>query len=117
VIDVRLNNTSHLAGFTKKQDLAYFLRAIGRIDYVHRPDWAPTAGILDDYKNKTIGWDEYERRFCALIRDRRIEQSVDAGLLDTACLLCSEPKPDRCHRRLVAEYLQKFFAGLTVCHL
>ena len=29
VVDIRLNNTSQLAGFTKKDDVIYFLKKIG----------------------------------------------------------------------------------------
>lgn len=50
VIDVRLNNVSQLAAFTKRADLEYFLQTIGQIDYFHRPDLAPTQDILDAYK-------------------------------------------------------------------
>jgi hypothetical protein len=50
LVDVRLNNVSQLAGFAKKQDLAYFLGRICGLDYVHLPLLAPTQDILDEYK-------------------------------------------------------------------
>ena len=34
-------------------------------------------------------------------------ETLDRELLDGGCLLCSEAKPHHCHRRLVAEYLQR----------
>lgn len=52
LLDVRLNNVSQLAGFTKKDDLRYFTKAICNIEYAHLPVLAPTAEILDPYKNK-----------------------------------------------------------------
>lgn len=52
VIDTRLNNISQLAGFAKKADLEYFLQKIGKIDYVHLLDLAPTQDLLDEYKKK-----------------------------------------------------------------
>ena len=117
VVDIRLNNASQLAGFTKKDDLAFFLREIGGIDYVHRPDLAPTEEILAGYKKKAIGWSEYERRFNALLAERHVETLVSPREMDLACLLCSEPTPAKCHRRLVAEYLCRAWPGVAVTHL
>jgi len=117
VVDVRLSNASQLAGFTKKEDLAYFLREIGGIEYVHRPDLAPTKEILDAYKKKNLTWPEYEERFARLVAERKVETLLVPGDLDHACLLCSEPKPDKCHRRLVAEYIQHIWPDVIVTHL
>jgi uncharacterized protein (DUF488 family) len=117
VIDTRLNNISQLAGFTKKRDLEYFLKAISNIDYVHLLDLAPTKDILDEYKKKTRDWETYEQKFLQLIADRQIEKKVSPDLMDGACLLCSEAKPHRCHRRLVAEYLNGKWGNISICHL
>lgn len=117
VVDVRLNNVSQLAGFAKKQDLAYFLDRICGMEYVHLPVLAPTQGILDDYRKRRGGWQAYEERFFALMQERRIEQTVPRELLADACLLCSEDKPDQCHRRLVAEYLKQHWGDVEIRHL
>jgi len=117
VVDIRLNNVSQLAGFTKKDDLAYFLEAIGGIGYEHRPELAPTKEILDGYKKKYLSWPEYEERFANLVTERQIENVLTPGDLDGACLLCSEPKADKCHRRLVAEYLKSKWGNVEICHL
>jgi uncharacterized protein (DUF488 family) len=118
LLDVRLNNTSQLAGFTKKDDLSFFLREICGTDYVHEPLLAPTQDILDNYKKKKGTWEEYERRFSQLMEQRKIEEKIERRLFDTpTVLLCSERKPDRCHRRLVLEYLEKKWGGLQVMHL
>src|SRR5271157_6132758 len=107
-VDVRLNNVSQLAGFTKKGDLRYFTKAICGIEYVHLPELAPTADILDSYKKrKNADWQAYERRFVELMRSRRIDKIVPRELLADGCLLCSEETPEHCHRRLVAEYLRE----------
>ncbi|WP_427159668.1 DUF488 family protein [Aliinostoc sp. HNIBRCY26] len=118
VIDTRLNNASQLAGFTKKQDLEYFLKKIGEIEYIHNLDLAPTKDILEEYKKKRINWVTYEERFKELITKRQIERKVSPALLSEACLLCSEAKPHNCHRRLVAEYLQsKLDTAININHL
>jgi uncharacterized protein (DUF488 family) len=118
LIDVRLNNVSQLAGFAKRDDLRYFTRAICRIDYQHLPELAPTPEILHRYKSqKTMDWDTYRPRFLDLLRQRRIEETVSPKLLDGACLLCSEDKPDHCHRSLIAEYLQGKWGGIEIVHL
>ena len=117
VLDVRLNNVSQLAGFAKKEDLRYFLKAIGGIDYMHEPLLAPTQEMLDAYKKEGGDWADYEKRFLVLLESRRIEETLQRSLLDSACLLCSENKPEHCHRRLVAEYLDRKWGGLDVSHL
>ncbi|MDA8226520.1 MAG: DUF488 domain-containing protein [Desulfitobacterium hafniense] len=103
VIDVRLNNSSQLAGFSKGRDLSYFLKKLVGINYVHRSDLAPTKEILDAYKSKLITWEQYETKFLNLLKDRK--PIVDTSLFDQACLLCSEEVADHCHRRLVANYI------------
>ncbi len=117
VIDVRLNNVSQLAGFSKKDDLRFFLKAIGRIDYIHRPDLAPTQAMLDAYKKRKEAWADYEPQFRGLMVERRIEETVSRDLLEGACLLCSEDRPERCHRRLVAEYLREHWGNVEITHL
>jgi uncharacterized protein (DUF488 family) len=117
LIDVRLNNISQLAGFTKRDDLAFFLREICQCDYRHEPALAPTEAILDAYKKKAMDWNEYEEGFSALLRERQAENRVDLATLDQACLLCSEPKADKCHRRLVAEYFRSKLGHIEIVHL
>ncbi len=117
VIDIRLNNTSQLAGFTKEQDLSYFLQEIVGIEYVHKPDLAPTKDILNAYKKKEIDWSEYEKRFRRLLIERHIENTMTPQFMDKSCLLCSEPKPDKCHRRLTAEYLRDLWEDVKIVHL
>lgn len=118
LIDVRLNNVSQLAGFTKKDDLRYFAKAICNIDYRHLPELAPTPQILDAFKKqKNPDWALYERQFLDVIRARRIEQTLSRKMLDGACLLCSEEQPDHCHRRLIAEYLKAAWGDVEIQHL
>jgi len=117
MIDVRLNNVSQLAGFAKRDDLRYFLRTVGGIEYVHRLDLAPTQEILGDFKKNKNGWPVYERAFLALLASREVEKHVKPELLHEACLLCSEAKPSQCHRRLVAEYFHSQWQNMHICHL
>jgi uncharacterized protein (DUF488 family) len=115
---VRIHNVSQLAGFAKRDDLRYFLRNLGDIAYVHEPLLAPTSELLKEYRDKKITWPDYEREFLALMADRRIESSLSPDLFAApTVLLCSEHTPDRCHRRLVAEYLQNHWGDVTVRHL
>jgi len=117
VVDVRLNNVSQLAGFSKKDDLAFFLREICGMDYVHRPDLAPTQEMLDALKKRKGKWEAYEQEFLALMRNRRIDETIPKEQLDEACLLCSEATPEHCHRRLVAEYLRDRWGDVEIEHL
>jgi uncharacterized protein (DUF488 family) len=117
VVDVRLNNVSQLAGFAKKQDLAYFLSRIGSIEYEHVPLLAPTQRLLDTYKKQGGQWREYECGFLQLLEEREVENSWAPQLREADCLLCSEHRPDHCHRRLVAEYFASRDEQIRVQHL
>ncbi len=117
VVDVRLNNASQLAGFAKRDDLRFFLKTISGMDYVHMPELAPTEEMLDRYRKKGLDWGTYEKRFVELISGRRIENLLSKERAHLACLLCSEPTPDRCHRRLIAEYLKGKWKDVEIVHL
>ena len=117
IVDVRLNNGSQLAGFAKKDDLAYFLGELCGMEYVHLPALAPTREMLDDYKKRRGEWKTYEDRFLALMRERRIEETIPQEIVADGCLLCSEDKPHHCHRRLVAEYLKHHWDNVEIVHL
>ncbi len=117
VVDVRLNNSSQLAGFAKRDDLAYFLKEMRGMDYVHLPELAPTQEMLDAYRNERGDWTAYEDRFLELMAQRRIEETIPKEVIADGCLLCSEDKPHHCHRRLVAEYLKQRWGDIEVAHL
>ena len=117
VVDVRLNNRSQLAGFAKKDDLAYFLKKICSMEYVHVPELAPTQEMLDAYKKQRGEWTTYERQFLELMKERGIEDTAVRDVIAEGCLLCSEDTPDHCHRRLVAEYLGRHWGNVEIAHL
>ena len=117
VIDVRLYNTSQLAGFTKRQDIEYFLQAIVGAEYIHLPIIAPTKQLLNDYKKGLINWQQYEKQFKSIIARRQIEKHLIPQDMDMSCFLCSEAKSDNCHRRLVAEYLAEHWQNVSIHHL
>jgi len=84
---------------------------------VHESQFAPTEQLLDDYRKKRTSWDSYVRIFNGLLAERRVE-TIDRSLFDRpAVLLCSEPTAENCHRRLVAEYLQRHWDDVTITHL
>jgi uncharacterized protein (DUF488 family) len=117
VIDVRLYNTSQLAGFTKKQDVEYFLQTIVGAEYLHLPIMAPTKQLLNDYKKGLISWQQYETQFKSIIAQRQIDKHIIPHDLDMACFLCSEATADNCHRRLIAEYLADNWQNISIHHL
>jgi uncharacterized protein (DUF488 family) len=117
VVDVRLNNSSQLAGFSKRDDLKYFLDKILGIEYVEQPLLAPTQPLLDAYKKNGGDWAVYERAFLDLMAERKIEDKIDPASIAGGCLLCSEDKPHQCHRRLVAEYLNARWGNLQINHI
>ncbi|MGD2145288.1 MAG: DUF488 domain-containing protein [Anaerolineae bacterium] len=118
VIDIRLRNTSHLAGYTKKDTLEYLLREGFHIAYEHRPELAPTSEIMDRY-GEDEDWKAYEASFAPLLAERAAEE-VGRRILAryrAPCLLCAEETAERCHRRLVGEYWVECLPGLRLVHL
>ena len=117
IVDVRLNNMSQLAGFAKHKDLCYFLKTICSIDYIHIPEFAPTKEMLDEFRKKKNEWSVYERKYSALLAEREIGYKIFNIIQDRDCLLCSEDKPDLCHRRLAARYIEARFGNIEIIHL
>lgn len=115
--DVRLNNTGQLAGYTKKQDLEYFLSLVG-IGYQHWKEFAPTKPIRDTY-HADHDFTRYELSYRQLLADRGAASSIPDGVFDaeTVCLLCSEATPENCHRRLAAQWIASTYSEIEVVHL
>lgn len=117
IVDVRLNNQSQLAGFAKRDDLAWIAWELYGVEYIHLPDLAPTKELLSTYRQGEISWEDYESQFLELMRTRQIEAKVSKEIVSDGCLLCSEDQPHFCHRRLVAEYLNEKWGGIEINHL
>lgn len=118
VIDARLWASSQLAGFAKKKDLPYFVKQLTGADYKYREDLAPTADILKAYKDGQISWGEYEVRYIDLINRRNLANVLSLDEIDQACFLCACQTEHHCHRRLLAEYLQREWGQpIDIVHL
>ncbi len=118
LLDVRLNNSSQLAGFAKAKDLPYFLRELVGATYEHEPLLAPTQELLDEYKKRKGDWGSYERRFLDLMTERQIEHALSPAEFELpTALLCSEATAENCHRRLVCEYLADRWPDVRPVHL
>jgi uncharacterized protein (DUF488 family) len=118
LLDVRLNNSSQLAGFAKAKDLPYFLRELVGAEYKHEPLLAPTQELLDEYKKRKGDWSTYEARFLELMESREIETFFSISDFETpTALLCSEATAENCHRRLICEYLASRWPGVRAVHL
>jgi uncharacterized protein (DUF488 family) len=118
LLDVRLNNTSQLAGFAKREDLEFFLRELRGIEYRHEPLLAPSQEMLDDFKKKKGAWSDYELAYRALLEQRQADQALSRSLFEIpTVMLCSEASADQCHRRLAAAYLQEKWGNIRVIHL
>jgi uncharacterized protein (DUF488 family) len=118
LLDVRLNNMSQLAGFSKRDDLEFFLRELLDADYTHEPLLAPTQEMLDNLKKKGGSWTDYERAFLHLMAQRAVERELKPASFEVATvLLCSESTPEHCHRRLVVEYLDAHWGDVQPVHL
>ena len=117
IIDTRVSNNSQLSGFAKGRDLEFFAKQLAKIDYEHHLRFAPSRELLGAYRKKEISWDEYAEEYIGLLDERNISKDVDIASLHECCLLCSEHTADKCHRRLLAEYLQRFNSEIETIHL
>ncbi len=118
VIDTRLWASSQLAGFAKKKDLPYFVKELAGADYEYREDLAPTADILKAYKDNRISWDDYEIQYIDLVNHRNLANVLSPDEVDQACFLCVCKTEHNCHRRLLAEYLQREWSHpVEIIHL
>lgn len=117
IIDTRISNNSQLSGFAKGKDLEFFARRLAAIDYEHALNFAPTKELLGKYRKKEISWERYTEEYLSLLEKRDIKEMVDIDSLHACCLLCSEHSPQKCHRRLLAEYLQTINPGIQIIHL
>ncbi|MCY3569334.1 MAG: DUF488 domain-containing protein [Chloroflexi bacterium] len=121
VIDIRLRPSSQLAGLAKVSksggDLEFLLDRLCDMDYVHVPLLAPSNELFTSYRGGDITWDEYEERYLELLAEREVTRELDRALFVDAVLLCSEDRPERCHRRLAAEHLQRHWGEIEIIHL
>jgi uncharacterized protein (DUF488 family) len=119
LVDIRLNPGGQLSGFAKQEDLPYFLTHLADgCEYLYLPELAPTKEILSEYRLDS-DWARYERRFKRLMDERNIPAELSPADFENtpSCLLCSEPVPGKCHRRLVAERLASVWPGVEIIHL
>lgn len=113
LIDVRISNASQLAGYAKREDLEFFLGDLLGADYLHEPMLAPTKELLKAYRGKTIDWPTYAQEFLELLASRRVEDQLNPEVFSRrTVLLCSEPTQEKCHRRLVVQYLNSKWGGV-----
>jgi uncharacterized protein (DUF488 family) len=117
IIDTRVSNNSQLSGFAKGKDLAFFAKQLANIDYEHQLKFAPSKELLGGYRKKAISWNEYAKEYIGLLDERNISVAVNTESLHECCLLCSEHTAEKCHRRLLAEYLQNLNSDIEIIHL
>ncbi|MDF3818591.1 DUF488 domain-containing protein [Leptospira sp. 96542] len=117
IIDTRINNTSQLSGFAKGKDLSYFAKKVANISYVHDVGMAPTKELLETYRKGGMTWEGYETAYLNLLDMRNVGKKINIDSLHMNCLLCSEHTPEKCHRRLLAEYIKAKFNGVEIIHL
>jgi len=118
LIDVRRNNNRQLDGFTKITHFPYFLRELCSMSYCYVPSLAPDQALFDDWQRRDITWGEYESRYSELISERKALDDLDPfWFSELCCLLCSEPTPEHCHRRLLAGMIKEIITDIEITHL
>jgi uncharacterized protein (DUF488 family) len=117
VADIRLNNSSQLAGYTKGKDLKFFLSLV-KIKYEYWNDFAPTKELREAYRTDQ-NFNNYTTEYTQLIAQRAAVSRLKADLfyIENVCLLCSEATPEKCHRRIAADLIAQAIPNLCVKHL
>ena len=120
LVDIRLYSKSQLSGFTNGRDMPYFLERLCDCKYEHRINYAPTKNLLGNYRKNLITCPEYEIQYRFIIDEREAVKDFLTryyGLYESVCLLCSEPTPEQCHRRLLAEMIHEQHPDIGITHL
>ena len=86
LIDIRINNSSQLAGFAKGQDLEFFVKELCNAEYLHITDMSPTKELLKDYQDKSIDWNGYANIFQKMLLERKIAKNYPVEFFDKAFL-------------------------------
>lgn len=120
LLDIRLRNSSQLAGFAKGNDLEYFTGRILGIGYRHDVRFAPDEGLFEVRKSKGLNMEQFALKFWETLEERDMKQVLldeYAGVMDGICLMCSEEDHRECHRSVVAGYISDVFGGTEVVNL
>lgn len=104
IIDIRLNNTTQLCGFSKMNDLKFFLKRILNIEYEYISDFAPTKDIMVSYRENK-DWNKFKTDYLKLLENRKVKESYQNYDFRNTCFLCSEDDADNCHRKILSEFL------------
>ena len=108
-LDVRLKNTNQLAGFTKRDDLAYFVKRLTGAEYKHDLLFAPAPTLFERYIHGNIDWDAYASAYRDDLRERNaIEQFFDRyGDKRSVALVGTATRARRSHAEVLKEMLEE----------
>ncbi|MDX6479944.1 MAG: hypothetical protein QOG85_454 [Gaiellaceae bacterium] len=118
VVDIRRRPDGPLSGYARQRDLPFILRLSG-IEYTHRPELAPPTELLDRYREEK-DWDAYVPVFEELVLQSAEAKAAMKDVLalpGVPALLCVEPTPEKCHRRLIVERMNDELGPIEIVHL
>ena len=82
------------------------------------PQLAPPPTLIGAYYKRGLPWKEFEERFKEHLSQKEQKECLLRLVLraqeGTVTILCVEPSPERCHRRLVAEACKALNPELAV---
>ena len=83
-------------------------------------DFAPPAKLVGAYYRKELSWKNFEKKYLEFLRSDKIRPKVESFAKrcteETITLMCIEDTADKCHRRLLAEELQRYQPRLKIIH-
>jgi len=83
-------------------------------------DFAPPSKLVGAYYRKEIQWEEFEQKYLEFLRSAETQPKVESFAKrcteETITLMCIEDDPTHCHRRLLAEELQRYQPHLKIIH-
>ena len=81
-------------------------------------DLAPSKELLQDWKNNSINWQEYELRYFKEMENKQefIQKLANKAKSGTITLLCFEKEDNpHCHRHLLKNLLKKMITSDIKC--
>ena len=83
-----------------------------------RKELAPPPKLVGSWYRGEITWNEFENRYREYLADSAVHkvvlQLIASAQKNDVTIMCVEPTPENCHRRLLAEYCQKIEPSLEI---
>ena len=115
------NRVSVMSRHTKEDGITPDERIIEGVTFDEwRKEFAPPDKLVGAYYRNELSWEDFEKKYVEFLQSAEIKPKVESFAKrcteETITLMCIEDTADKCHRRLLAEELQKYQPQLKIFH-